>query len=144
MAESHAVPPSEASTSAGGSAGAGESQKRPAGTGTGPADGPGGVTFVEFRSRSVFRHNAGREIHDLLSHGSIVLDSDTGRVTSVQLTAGDSKTEFQATLAVRYVEDTALKFLVPVEFSERYWRPAKPRRIISKSSRRTRTSGGSR
>ena len=87
----------------------------------------GTVTFDEFRSPTVVRHNTGSGMRDMLSRGWFVIDADSGRVLAASVTAGDASTEFQVALDLRYGEDPAVKLLVPVEMKERYWRPAKPR-----------------
>jgi hypothetical protein len=81
------------------------------------------LTFEEFRSPT-YLHCSGK---DLLSHGSVDVDADTGKVIGVDLKAEGPPCAVSVRVAVRYGEDAQLKLLVPLEMTEEYWKPAKPK-----------------
>lgn len=83
------------------------------------------LTFQEFRSPSFFRRRTASAVLDMMSHGSFEIDA-TGRVLAAELTAGGPPDTYWTTQAVRYREDPQLKLLVPIEMTERYWKPGRP------------------
>jgi hypothetical protein len=84
------------------------------------------LTFEEIHSPSLIGHQSGRARHDMPSHGSFVIDTESGRVLAADLTAAGAPPAFTTTFVIRYTEDPVLKLLVPVEMQERYWQPHKP------------------
>ena len=83
------------------------------------------LTFEEFSSPSLLGWLRSDGRHDLMSRGSFLVDAD-GRVLSAELTAGGPPPSYSVALTVRYRDDPQLKLLVPVDMTERYWRPGKP------------------
>lgn len=83
------------------------------------------LTFEEFRSPSLLSWRRGDAHHDLMARGSFVIDAE-GRVLSAELTADAPPPSYSVSLSVRYRDDPQLKLLVPVDVTERYWRPSKP------------------
>jgi hypothetical protein len=64
---------------------------------------------------------------DLPARGSLVLDPATGVILAASLTAESADAPVSTTFTVKYQEDPGTKVLVPVEMSESYWLPAKPK-----------------
>ena len=88
---------------------------------------PDGVAFEEFRSPSLVRQRTLTGTRDVFCHGSCVIDAETGRVVGVTLSAGGASTRYEMQFDVRYDEEPTLRMLVPVEYREALWRPAKPK-----------------
>ena len=61
------------------------------------------------------------------SHGSFVIDAASGRVLAAEVTATGAPPSFSAGFVARYIEDPAMKLLVPMEMRERIWQPRKPK-----------------
>ena len=72
------------------------------------------LAFEETRRPTVLTRRSGSGgDHNMPAHGTFEIEPGTGRVLA-------------ATFAVRYAIDPALQICVPVEVTERYWRPGKP------------------
>jgi len=84
------------------------------------------LAFEETRRPTVLTRRSGSGgDHNMPAHGTFEIEPGTGRVLAATFTAenGDA---VSATFAVRYAIDPALQICVPVEVTERYWRPGKP------------------
>jgi hypothetical protein len=88
---------------------------------------PDGAAFEEFRSPSLVRQRTLTGTRDVFCHGSCAIDPETGRVLGVTLSAGGASTRYEMQFDVRYDEEPTLRMLVPVEYREALWRPAKPK-----------------
>ena len=84
------------------------------------------LTFDEFHVPSVLQYRRSGQHFDLMSRGSFVIDRESGRVLSAELTAGPPA-PVSTSMSIDYREDPQVKVLVPVEMRERYWEPAKPK-----------------
>jgi hypothetical protein len=84
------------------------------------------LTFQEIRTPTVLTRRSGDGNHNMPSHGSFEIEPDTGRVLSADITADNQDSKVSASFKVRYAIDPKLAISVPVEVTERYWRPAKP------------------
>ena len=84
------------------------------------------LTFQEIHSPSLIGHKSGGARHDMPSHGSFVVDVESGRVLAAELTAAGVPPAYSTTFVVQYKDDPTLKLLVPIEMQERYWQPHKP------------------
>jgi hypothetical protein len=85
------------------------------------------LMFDEFRSPSYLRYTRNRQVGDLMSHGSLVVDPVSGRILAAELTAEAPPPSYSTTMKVRYQEEPQLKILVPIALEEHYWQPQKPR-----------------
>lgn len=83
------------------------------------------LTFQEVRSPSVLGRRTFRERQDLMSRGWFEIEPDTGRVLASEFTADGPPDSYSASFRVRYQKDSTLDLNVPVEVSERYWRPGR-------------------
>jgi hypothetical protein len=90
---------------------------------SGPAS---ALMFQEVRKPTVLRRTGGFGDHNMPAHGSFEIDSGTGRVLAGEFTADNPDSKISATFKARYAIDPKLEISVPVEVTERYWRPAKP------------------
>jgi hypothetical protein len=84
------------------------------------------LTFEEFRSPSVLARRSSDGRHDIMAKGWFEIDPDTGSVLAAEFTGHDSPDHNSISLRVRYQKDAKLNLSVPVEASERYWKPGKP------------------
>ena len=84
------------------------------------------LAFDEFHTPSLLQYKRGTTHFNLMSRGSFVIDRDSGRVLSAELTAGPPA-PVSVSMSIDYREDPQVKVLVPVEMRERYWEPAKPK-----------------
>jgi len=84
------------------------------------------LTFEEFRSPSVLARRSSDGRHDIMTKGWFEIDPETGSVLAAEFTGHDSPDHNSISLRVRYQKDPKLNLSVPVEVSERYWRPGKP------------------
>jgi hypothetical protein len=86
------------------------------------------LAFNEFKSPSYLSYGQNGVRHDLMSHGSFVVDTETGHVLIAEITADAPPTAFYSTtMSTRYRDDAVLKMMVPVDMSERYWQALKPK-----------------
>jgi hypothetical protein len=76
-------------------------------------------TFLSFA-------NNGRR-GDLPARGAVTLDLAKGTIVGGTLTAEAPDAPVSTTFTVTYREDAAMKLLVPIEMTESYWLPAKPK-----------------
>lgn len=88
-------------------------------------DGPR-LTFQEFRSPSVLARRAGGQRYDIMARGSFEIDPQTARVLAAEFTGDGAPDDYSLTVGVRYQTDPKLDLSVPVQVTERYWRPGKP------------------
>jgi hypothetical protein len=88
------------------------------------------LTFQETRTPTVLRRSGGNGSHDMPSHGSFEIEPSTGRVLAAEFTADNPDSKVSATFTVRYAIDPKLEISVPVEVTERYWQPAKPKEDV--------------
>jgi hypothetical protein len=85
------------------------------------------LAFSEFKSPSYLSYSANGVRHDLMSHGSFVVDTETGHLLLAEITADAPPSGIASTtMSARYRDDAVLKMLVPVDMTERYWQPQKP------------------
>jgi len=84
------------------------------------------LTFQEIRTPTVLRRRSGAGDHNMPAHGTFEIEPGTGRVLSVEFTADNPDSRFSASYKVRYAIDPKLEISVPVELTERYWRPDAP------------------
>jgi hypothetical protein len=80
-----------------------------------------GLTFDEFQSPSLVGYVRSGKRLDMPLHGSLIIESGTGRVSGARLVAENP--QFVLTVDVRYAEDAASGLLVPVESREDYRTP---------------------
>jgi hypothetical protein len=64
---------------------------------------------------------------DLPARGSLAMDLAKGAIVSGTLTAEAPGAELSTTFTVKYQEEPAMKLLVPMEMTESYWLPARPK-----------------
>jgi hypothetical protein len=89
------------------------------------------LTFQEFRTPTVLKKSGGPGgDHNLPAHGTFEIEPGTGRVLAAAFTAENPEAPWSATFTVRYAIDPKLEMSVPVEVTERYWQPAKPKEDV--------------
>jgi hypothetical protein len=86
------------------------------------------LAFNEFKSPSYLSFSRNGVRQDLMSHGSFVVDTETGHVLLAEITADGPPSGIPSTsMSARYRDDAVLKMMVPVDMTERYWQAEKPK-----------------
>lgn len=85
------------------------------------------LTFDELESPTYMRGMRPRGIQYTPSRGSFVVDPGTGAVLSASLTSEGNGDDMSRTFLVRYDDHAQLKMLVPVEMTETYRFPSRPK-----------------
>jgi hypothetical protein len=85
------------------------------------------LNFKEERSPTYLSYSQNGKRGDLPAHGSFVVEPAKGTILQATLTAEADGAPVSTTFTVHYREDPQIKLLVPVEMTERYWLPAKPK-----------------
>ena len=85
------------------------------------------LTFEEVQLPTILgaRHGSGPR-RDLPAKGTLTIDPASGRIVSGEFTATGPPDISSMALAVQYVEDPALKLMVPARARERYGVPVRP------------------
>jgi hypothetical protein len=88
------------------------------------------LTFEEVTRPTVLARRTNNVRRDLPSRGTFEIEPGTGRVLAAEFTAEDPGMPFTLVVKVRYAVDPKLEISVPVEVTERYWQPAKPKEDV--------------
>ena len=85
------------------------------------------LNFKEQHSPTYLNYSQNGKRGDLPATGSFVVEPAKGTILQASLSAEADDAPVSTKFTVQYREDPQLKFLVPVEMTERYWWPAKPK-----------------
>lgn len=85
------------------------------------------LTFDEIQSPTYMRGMRPSGMQYTPSHGSFVVDPKNGAILSVSLTSEGNGDDMSRTFAAHFEENAGLKMLVPVEMTEGYRYPDRPK-----------------
>ena len=85
------------------------------------------LNFREERSPTYLNFSHNGKGGDLPARGAFVVEPGTGAILQATLSAEAVDAPVSTAFIVQYREDPQMKLLVPVEMTERYWQPAKPK-----------------
>jgi len=85
------------------------------------------LNFKEERTPTYLGFSRDGKRGDLPAHGSFVVEPAKGTILQATLTAEADAAPVSTRFTVQYREDPQMKLLLPVEMTEHYWLPAKPK-----------------